>query len=191
LFLVLSGCDLFVPQGAYERAQPRTPAETAFAKEILNSYQDISFREDREYCGFIGIDAQGEFIATKPVRGDEDGCRPDEPEGDMGLLASYHTHAAFSDDFDSERPSTDDLEADVAEGVDGYVATPGGRFWFNDAAKAESRMLCGAYCMKYDPNYQPFDDLPLEAIYSLADLQDRDEVVEPEDSRRIMLEPVD
>ena len=176
--LSVSGCDLLLTDGPYERAQPRTPEETAFAKEILNSYQEISFRENREYCGFIGINAEGEFIATKPARGDEEGCQPDEPDPDIGLLASYHTHAAFSDDFDSERPSTDDLEADVAEGIDGYIATPGGRLWFNDAKAGETRMLCGSYCLKHDPRYEPFEDFPIETIYSLDELRERDEAVE-------------
>ncbi|GAB5489689.1 MAG: DUF4329 domain-containing protein [Parasphingorhabdus sp.] len=175
--LVLSGCDwLLEPQ--FERAQPRTDAEVTFAKSVLNNLQEISFRQDREYCGFIGLDNDGDYVATEAVRGEEDGCQPEEPDTDVAILASYHTHAAFSDGYDSERPSTIDLEADVAEGIDGYVATPGGRLWYNDAALGETRMICGSFCLIQDPRYEPFDDIPLETIYSLDELRERDRDVE-------------
>ena len=174
----MAGCDLLLAEGTYQRAQPRTPAETEFAKQTLNALQEKSFGDNREYCGLIGVDAQGEFVATKPVRGEEDGCEPEEPGKHIGLLASYHTHAAFSDDFDSERPSTIDLEADVIEGIDGYVATPGGRFWFNDALAKETHMICGSFCLKHDQDYEPFDEVPLESIYSLEELKLRDTEVE-------------
>ncbi|MEP2987388.1 MAG: DUF4329 domain-containing protein [Parasphingorhabdus sp.] len=176
-FLTLSGCDWLL-ETQFERAQPRTEAELAFAKSVLNDLQEISFEQDREYCGFIGLDEEGDYIATEAVRGEEDGCKPEEPDSNIAILASYHTHAAFSDGYDSERPSTIDLEVDVAEGIDGYVATPGGRFWYNDAALGETRMICGSFCLIQDPRYEPFEDIPLETIYSLAELRERDVVVE-------------
>jgi Domain of unknown function (DUF4329) len=173
----LSGCN-WILEPPFERAQPRTEAEVLFAKSILNDLQETSFNQDREYCGFIGLDIEGDFVATEAVRGEEDGCQPEEPGSDIAILASYHTHAAFSEGYDSERPSTIDLEADVAEGIDGYVATPGGRLWYNDAAAGETRMICGSFCLVQDPRYEPFDDVPLETIYGLDELRERDLLVE-------------
>lgn len=175
--VTLSGCEwLLEPQ--FERAQPRSEEEVAFAKTVLNDLQEISFDQDREYCGFIGLDEDGDFVATDAKQGEEDGCQPEEPDFNIDILASYHTHAAFSDGFDSERPSTIDLEADVEEGIDGYIATPGGRFWYNDAKARETRMLCGSFCLNHDPSYEPFDDIPLETIYNLDQLRERDLKVE-------------
>ena len=174
---LLSACDWMVASES-ERSQPRSDAEVDFAKAVLNELQQQSFDQDREYCGFIGLDEEGEFIATDPIRGEKDGCQPEEPDADIDILASYHTHAAFSEGFDSERPSTDDLEADIEEGIDGYVATPGGRLWLNDAAVQQTRMLCGSFCLIHDSRYEPFEDLPLRSIYSLDQLRERDLLVE-------------
>lgn len=175
--MLLSSCEwLLEPE--FERVQPRTDAEVDFAKSVLNALQEKSFAQDLEYCGFIGLDEDGNFAATKAVRGEDDGCQPEEPEKYFDILASYHTHAAFSEGFDSERPSTIDLEADVEEGIDGYIATPGGRLWFNDAAAQESRMLCDRSCLISDALYEPFDEVPLRSVYNLDQLRERDADVE-------------
>ena len=74
---------------------------------------------------------------------------------DFEAIASYHTHAAYSDDMDSEVPSVDDLEIDFEEGVNGYVATPGGRVWLNLVNEGRTILLCGPGCVYVDPGFRP------------------------------------
>ena len=75
----------------------------------------------------------GKLAATGPKRGRRDSCEPDEPPEDFEILASYHTHGDDTQEADTEVPSLEDLAGDIEEGIDGYIATPGGRLWLNDA----------------------------------------------------------
>ncbi|GLQ34669.1 hypothetical protein GCM10007939_09520 [Amylibacter marinus] len=143
-----------------ERIQPQSRGEIEFAKSVLEDLQQRSFENNREYCGYIGINQQGEFVASKPTEGTKKFCRADEPDPDLELLASYHTHGGYSQDHDSEVPSLDDLQADISEGVDGYVATPGGRVWFNNAEEQTSRLLCGVKCIQWDESFQEDYEVP-------------------------------
>ena len=43
-------------------------AETALARETLAALQTLSFTKEREFCGFIGYDAQGVLRATRAVQ---------------------------------------------------------------------------------------------------------------------------
>lgn len=177
LVVVLVGlvaCEEPLPDvSADERIQPRTAAEVAFATGLLNSLQAQSIAENREYCGYIGLDADGEFAATPALAGELDGCQPEEPPADFALLASYHTHGAYAPDYDSELPSIEDLRADIAERVDGYISSPGGRIWFNDAVNRVSIMLCGQGCVIADPAYRPDPDYPPLSRYDLEALEER------------------
>jgi hypothetical protein len=155
------------------RAQPQSIAEIDYARATLNSIQRQSFAENREFCGYIGVDRFGRFLATKPVRGRTSSCRPRGPRGDFTVLASYHSHGAFSEDFDSEIPSYEDMASDILEGVDGYIATPGGRMWHISAANREARLVCGPRCVTADPDYSDPALEPIRFRYSLGDLEDR------------------
>ena len=168
----LQGCGSFEDQYESTRVQQRTSEETEFAKQILDALQLRSFKNNREYCGYIGVNEAGVFVATGPTLGETDACDLEAPPESTDVLASYHTHSGFSEDHLSERPSAIDLEGDIEDGIDGYVSTPGGRFWFNDAAKGEARAICGAYCLAYDPDYKPDDNAPTDTIYSLEELQE-------------------
>ena len=44
-----------------------------------------------------------------------------------------------------------DIEADEDEGVDGFVATPGGRLWYVDTKDMIVRQLCSLNCLPQDP----------------------------------------
>ena len=158
---------------AQTRPQPQSLAEITFITDVLNTLQPRSIAENREYCGYLGLDPSGAFIISKPKRGGNDGCRPDEPPASMRLLASYHTHAAYGVEYDSEVPSYNDLEADIYEGIDGYIATPGGRIWFNDASAAQASMLCGLTCITADPNFRPEPQFRVLNRYTLDGLRDR------------------
>ncbi len=100
---------------------------------------------------------------------------PDDPPYDLELIASYHTHAAYSYDYDSEVPSDDDIEGDIYEGVNGYISTPGGRLWFVDSRARAVILLCGVSCVYADPNYEEDWELPVDNRYSLDDLRYRQE----------------
>ncbi|WP_415157108.1 DUF4329 domain-containing protein [Maritalea sp.] len=157
---------------------------SAFAQPITQNYlanffgpiQELSIANKREYCGYFGLNEDGELIATKPKRGREDSCLADEPSDEMvEILASYHTHGAFDYDADAETPSSDDLAADVDEEVDGYVATPGGRIWKNDVDKEMAILMCGRNCTVSDPDYDNQAFPPVNGSYTLDGLYERDE----------------
>ncbi|MGR3616925.1 MAG: DUF4329 domain-containing protein [Paracoccaceae bacterium] len=173
---LLAGC--LEPQFDYEpteRSQPQTAAEVAFAKSVLNGLQAQSIAENREYCGFIGLNPDGSFAATPAKRGNKGSCRPEDSLNDVELLASYHTHAGHSANYDSEVASYSDLEADILEGVDGYISTPGGRVWFNDSSAQTSTLLCGVGCVTADAEYDASDLIPVQNQYTLEGLEQREQ----------------
>lgn len=124
-----------------------------FAAVTLINVQDDSFANNREYCGYIVRNETGEISATKALKGDVDGCLPKAPQNGLIAIASYHTHGAEDRDSDTEVPSLYDLEADIYEGVDGYISTPGGRLWKIRKDSKDIVLLCAAGCMLRDPQY--------------------------------------
>ena len=148
-----------------------TGVERAYVTGILRDLQVISFRENREYCGYIGLTAQNQLMRTEFSRGVEAGCAlPQIPEG-MRVLASFHTHSTYSPLYASEFPTSQDLASDAFLGVDGYIATPGGRLWYHDSDTLTVRQLCGPGCLPQDPNYDPADDGPLQASFTFDQLR--------------------
>ncbi|MEX0348589.1 MAG: DUF4329 domain-containing protein [Paracoccaceae bacterium] len=173
LFLALFA--LCIALAGAKSAQAQYVDVTDAAYELLRDLQMESFAENREFCGFIGEDLYGQLIASAPRRGRSDSCRPRFPRGgDIEPLASFHTHAAHDLNADSEVPSSSDVIADMEDGVDGYVATPGGRFWFIDGVEGTARLLCGPGCLPQDPNYDPNDGVPVGDFYTLQELDIRE-----------------
>ena len=155
------------------RHQVQNLPELDYARATLNSIQEQSFDQNREFCGYIGVDSFGRFVSTEPTRGRESTCRPSSPRGDFQVLASYHSHGAFSEEFDSELPSYEDMATDILEGVDGYIATPGGRMWYINAETRNARLVCGPNCLFTDPGYSDPEFEPIRSRYSLRDLEER------------------
>lgn len=153
------------------QAYAQDASELAVARGVLMQLQPRSFAENLEYCGYIGRMGDGRLAATEVTRGDEWGClsRGDESRF-VEVVASFHTHAAFDRAADSEVPSTDDVRGDMAERVNGYVATPGGRLWYIDWRQGVATLVCGLGCMGQDPNFIPGDAGPIAQRYSLRDL---------------------
>ncbi len=162
-----------LPEVTEPRPQPRSAAEISYIKAALNALQPRSIAENREYCGYFGLDPAGNFMISTPNRGDESGCLPEQPPQSMTPIASYHTHAAYEADYDSEVPSTNDLIGDISEGVDGYIVTPGGRLWFNNARARTAIMLCDLGCLIADPAFLPDLGSPVQNQYTLAELEQR------------------
>ena len=89
------------------------------------------------------------------------------------LIASYHTHDALDPaepDANFELPSSDDLISDSEEGVDGYLSTPGGRFWFIDTVDELVILLGDTGYFEPDQLFAEDIDCPLLAEYSFEDI---------------------
>jgi hypothetical protein len=151
--------------------------EIAFVKAFFEQLQPKSIKANREFCGYFGLDANDNYVATRPKRGQRDGCFPPEPPAHLSIFASYHTHGAFHLDFDTEVPSEMDIRADTEEEVDGYISTPGGRIWFIDtlANPVRAQLVCGAQCVTYDKNYRDTDLPKIRKTYTLKQIIQRDQ----------------
>lgn len=156
-------------------ASAQSAAEVAFARQVLAGIQGNSFDANREYCGIIGLDADGRLVASRPRKGRTDSCKPRDPRDAVEFIASYHTHGGFDEWADSEVPSTDDVLADMEEGLDGYLATPGGRLWFIDGQQGIARQICGVGCMPSDPDFEPEVFGLVKQRYTLSDLDRRED----------------
>ena len=176
--VVLTACDDAVLTGSLDdivmpaRALVQSEAEVAGAADLFNDLQVQSIDEGREYCGLIGVDRSGDYVATEARRGGASNCLPPRAAGPgVIVLASYHTHAAYDPDFLTEIPSFDDMRTDIEDGTDGYVATPGGRLWYIDARAREARLICGAGCLVSDVRFEEDPDFPVSPRYTLDDLR--------------------
>ncbi len=102
---------------------------------VLNDTNPTSVRENIEYGGWVYQNSDATYSATAPVKGRVDGVNIGTPNSvPAGTLAtsSYHTHGAYDPRFVSETFSPMDLVQDNLWKVDGYLATPSGRFMFHD-----------------------------------------------------------
>lgn len=147
-------------------------AESALARATLNALQAPSFTQNREFCGYIIRTADGDLAATPATPGEMGSCLSTEPPQDAIILASYHTHGAFEYDTPSEFPSIDDVEADEAEGIDGYIATPGGRFWYVDSTELVVSQICSIGCLQQDPAFEAGLDGTIQESYTYDELFD-------------------
>ena len=155
------------------RALPQNEAEIAFVSSLFNDIQTRSIAEDREYCGLIGVDETGTYVATAPRRGRTATCLPPSPgAADFVVLASYHTHGSSNLEYFTEVPSFDDMRTDIEDGTDGYIATPGGRLWYVDARGRIARQICGLNCIVPDPNHLEDPEYFVREGYTLDDLRE-------------------
>ncbi|MEE4200140.1 DUF4329 domain-containing protein [Erythrobacter sp.] len=156
--------------------QPSLPQSTvqAFARQQLDALQPASFAGNQELCGIIYETSEGTLGVTRQSEGDVATCDIsffDEPG--MVPVASFHTHGSHSPQYDGEVPSLIDIQSDVASGIDGYVATPGGRFWHIDHDSGAARLVCGPGCLAQDPAYVPCADDRIAEIYTAETLAAR------------------
>ena len=146
-----------------------------FAAAFFDDIQGLSISDNREYCGYLGIDAGGDLAATIPMRGMVDSCEAAEPPAGFEILASYHTHGAYTVEADTEVPSVDDMLADIDEDIDGYIATPSGRLWIVLHEEGAATMLCGPGCVTADRRFRECAAYPPRTRYTLAGLEWREE----------------
>lgn len=145
-------------------------AEETLIRETYAWLNLMSFEEGVEFCGYVGVDYDGNIAISPPTRGDVDSCLADEPENLEYLTASYHTHGNFSTEYSSETPSGTDMEGDEEEGIDGWVATPGGRLWYIDTTDMVTFQVCGIGCLPKDPNFVAGNMGHIEQSYDYYDL---------------------
>lgn len=146
----------------------------AFARARLDAMQARSFDERVELCAIVFEDSEGALQTTEVRAGDEATCDLayfDEPG--MAPLASIHTHGGFDENYDSEVPSLTDIDGDIADRLDGYVATPGGRLWRIDWQAARAELMCGEGCLPKDPSYRPCPGDTIGARYTRQHLAAR------------------
>ncbi|MFC3612340.1 DUF4329 domain-containing protein [Lutimaribacter marinistellae] len=149
----------------------RPPVEVIEAvRRRFDPIQHLSFAANLEYCGYVGRDVNGEIAFTPMLRGDADGCTPPIPDPTLTVFASMHTHGAYHPDVPAEFPTALDMQSDRNEGVNGFVATPGGRLWYIDSAAMITFQLCGLGCLPQDPTFRAGDDGTIAQSYTLEQL---------------------
>ena len=144
--------------------------EIRLIKRVFQAIQALSLEQDREYCGYIGLNDEGVLIASRPKRGRKSSCTPSDPDDIEIIIASYHTHGGYDGSDAYEVPSVDDIESDEAEGIDGYVATPSGRLWFIDTEDMMISQICGIGCLEQAEGYVPEPGSDIRLSYSYDEL---------------------
>ncbi len=170
IMALLAGCAL--DQTTFPLVSTKTVDR--YAADILNSIQEISFTDNREYCGLIGYGYDGRLMASPATRGGRDGCIMQNANSIFKVIASYHTHGGGTLEADTEAPSYHDILADVDQEINGYIATPGGRFWKITHADAIARLICGPGCMKTDPKHKECKAFRPKRTYTAKALFDRE-----------------
>ncbi len=155
--------------------QAQNAEEMRAAKSILSDLQGISIQKNREYCGVLLRLRDGTLVSSKAFRGSRARCRVRRIPAQGELVASYHTHGAYLESYDNEVPSVLDLKVEMEWGIDGYVSTPGGRFWHIDGRRGVVNLICGPRCVPSDPDY--VDDSgtygKIRTRYTLRELERR------------------
>ncbi|MEY8840394.1 DUF4329 domain-containing protein [Cribrihabitans sp. XS_ASV171] len=139
-------------------------------RQRFEPIQHLSFAARLEYCGYVGRGPDGRIAFTPMLRGDENGCTPPPPLDGLTIFASMHTHGAYHRDTPAEFPTALDMQSDRNEGVNGFVATPGGRLWFIDSKAMITVQICGLGCLPQDPNFHAGDDGDIAESYSHDEL---------------------
>ncbi|MEM6476588.1 MAG: DUF4329 domain-containing protein [Pseudomonadota bacterium] len=146
----------------------------AFAKEQLESLQERSFATSVEYCGMILEDTEGNLSASDITKGEEASCgySYEWPAG-QNPVASFHTHGGYDVEYDNETPSLTDLEQEITDRMDGYISTPGGRFWHIDWQAERAVQVCEVACLTQDEKFVPCEGYPPAQEYNAETLNAR------------------
>ncbi len=116
------------------------PTEAEAAGDALNYINPISIGQNREYGGHIVRSPDGTYSATMPIKGGPAGVNIGRVPA--GGTASYHTHGGFDPRYDNENFSPADLLGDMLDGINGYLATPGGSIQMNRGGRIKKGLIC-------------------------------------------------
>jgi hypothetical protein len=142
---------------------------------MLDLFADLqlqSFAKQREYCGFLGRDSSGQLRASDPVPGNRDSCPLVWPD-DLEVIASYHTHGTFDFAYYNELPSDTDMLNDQDLGVNGWIATPGGRLWYVDSKQMVAKQICSVGCLPIAPGFYKSQAGEIAKGYTFDELVER------------------
>ena len=131
--------------------QQKTEVEQ-LAIDKLNQINAKSILDNREFCGYIGMKADKTIAASSILGGEIESCEPSAPD-DWILLASFHSHGAYTESLNSEYPSSDDILGDYYDRTVGYISTPGGRVWKVNGEKLTAAIICEEGCVTADKDY--------------------------------------
>jgi hypothetical protein len=154
-------------------ARAQDAAEADFVLGLMEQMNRLSVTFNREVCGFVLQDNEGNYSSTKASWGGEASCASMPLEAGMRAVSSWHTHAAWGLGYDGEVPSIQDVEGDMRFGVNGWVGTPGGRLWYVNGTTGTMTQHCGRGCLPEDPNFFPEEHGPVAESYSLDALYTR------------------
>jgi hypothetical protein len=155
------------------QAPAQSAQETAYVMGLMESMNALSVRFNREVCGYILRHPNGAYSSTKVSWGGHASCASLPIMDGMDVVSSWHTHAAWAQEYDNEVPSIQDVEGDMRLGVNGWVGTPGGRLWFIDGTSGFMRQVCGIGCLPDDPNAIEGSQGPVGDSYTLDALYAR------------------
>ncbi len=168
--LVLS---LFITLLVVPVANAQSAQETELVMALSRGMNRQSVEYDREVCGYIVLNPQGQMEVSKLSWGGNASCGNMPVPAGYTIISSWHTHAAWAEGYDGEVPSSVDVEGDMRMGVNGWVATPGGRLWYIDGRNGDMHQVCGRDCLPSDPGFFPEEHGPVEKQYTLAELRAR------------------
>jgi hypothetical protein len=116
---------------------PRFNTQHKAARHVLNNVNPKSVAENREYGGWIYRSPDGTYSPTATVTGTNSSVLIPLSliPGGVQRTALFHTHAAFDPRYDNENFSPTDLRTIDYFLVDGYLATPAGRFLWAERRK--------------------------------------------------------
>lgn len=158
---------------AFPAALPaQSREEIEFMAGFFTRLQLRSFEKQSEYCGFVGRAPNGRLRVTEPRQGNRDSCPLEWPR-DMEVIASYHTHGTFDFIYHNELPSEGDMQSDQRLGVNGWIATPGGRLWHIDSKRMVATQVCGVGCLPIAPNFYKSQAGDIAGSYSYDELVER------------------
>ncbi len=145
---------LSLPAFAQDFESSPDGSELDFIKKVFQKIQPISFEQNREMCGYVGYDENGHLLISRINTGEEASCTLPGWPSKFDVVASFHTHSTYNPQYSSELPSSTDMESDEASGIDGWIATPGGRLWYIDSTEMTAHQVCGLGCVPQDPNFR-------------------------------------
>lgn len=88
----------------------------------------------------------------------------------LTVIAGYHTHGLFDADDVNEMPSDTDMLSDQSLGVNGWIATSGGRLWYVDGARMVTKQVCTLGCLPTAPGFRKAHGGPIAKGDSFAEL---------------------
>ena len=171
-FFVFSVLAVFLSYGS--AVAQSLAKEQELARQILTALQDRSFKQNREFCGWIARGEDGSLVHSKVYRGKQAQCQSKRrlPAG-AELIATFHTHGKYLPRFDNEVPSAIDVQNEQDRGTRGYVSTPGGRFWVIEGRTGVVRLICGPGCLPVDPGYRERPSDRIQEQYSAKQIRQR------------------